>query len=74
VRAPLGALFRRGEQWATYKLVDGRARLTDVTLGEADGTWRVVTQGLDAGYTVILFPGATIADGGRVRPRDLPAQ
>jgi HlyD family secretion protein len=74
VRAPLGALFRRGDQWATYKLVDGRARLTDVTIGEADGTWRVVTQGLSAGDTVILFPGATIADGARVRPREQATQ
>jgi hypothetical protein len=34
----------------------------------------VVTQGLAAGDTVILFPGATIADGVRVRPRVKPAQ
>jgi HlyD family secretion protein len=74
VRAPLGALFRRGDQWAAYKLDGNRARLTDVTIGEADGTWRVVTKGLAAGDTVILFPGATIADGVRVRPRVKPAQ
>lgn len=69
VRVPLGALFRRGEQWSAYSVVDGRARLTDVAVGEADGTWRVVTQGLDEGDTVILFPGASISDGARVKPR-----
>jgi HlyD family secretion protein len=69
VRAPLGTLFRRGEQWSTYKVVGSRARLTDVSVGESDGTWRVVTQGLAEGDTVILFPGATIADGKRVKPR-----
>ena len=30
VRVPLGALFRRGDGWALYKVVDGRAKLTEV--------------------------------------------
>src|SRR5262245_47193617 len=37
VRAPLGALFRRGEGWAAYKVVDGRATLTDEGAAGADG-------------------------------------
>ncbi|MDR2215286.1 MAG: efflux RND transporter periplasmic adaptor subunit [Nevskiaceae bacterium] len=73
VRAPLGALFRRGEQWSAYKVVEGRARLIDVSVGEADSTWRVVTQGLNEGDTVIVFPGATIADGMRVKARAVVA-
>lgn len=68
-RAPLGALFRRGAGWAVYKVVDGRAVLTEVTTGIADTDYRVVTAGLAAGDTVILFPGDTIHDGLRVRPR-----
>jgi HlyD family secretion protein len=69
VRAPLGALFRRDAGWAVYKVVDGRARLTDVTVGIADGSYRQITGGLAAGDQVLLFPGVTIKDGQMVVQR-----
>lgn len=69
VRVPLGALFRNGEQWSVYKVVDGRAVLTAVDVGVADGTYRAATKGVNAGDTVILFPASTIADGLRVKAR-----
>jgi HlyD family secretion protein len=69
VRAPLGALFRHGEGWAVYKVVDGRARLTPVTTGIADTSYRQITDGLAAGDTVILFPASTVSEGLRVTPR-----
>jgi HlyD family secretion protein len=69
VRAPLGALFRRDAGWAVYKVVDGRARLTDVTVGIADGSYRQITAGLVAGDQVLLFPGVTVKDGQMVAPR-----
>ena len=69
VRAPLGALFRRGQQWSVYQVVNGRAAVKDVQVGVADSGYRVVTQGLTAGDVVVLFPGSTISDGTRLRPR-----
>jgi len=69
VRAPLGALFRQGDGWAVYKLVDGRARLQAVQTGIADTDHREITGGLAAGDTVILFPGSTITENLRVKPR-----
>jgi HlyD family secretion protein len=69
VRAPLGALFRHEDGWAVYKVVDGQARLTPVTAGIADSSHREITEGLADGDTVILFPGATISDGLKVKPR-----
>jgi hypothetical protein len=30
---PTSALFRRGADWAVYRIVDGRARLSNVRLG-----------------------------------------
>jgi len=69
IRAPLGALFRREEGWATYKRVDGRAVLTPVVAADADSRYRVVTSGLSAGDEVILFPSSTIMDGARVKAR-----
>jgi HlyD family secretion protein len=67
LRVPLGALFRQGDGWAVYRVVDGRARRTAVPTGIADENFRTVTSGLSAGDAVILFPGADVGDGVRVR-------
>jgi HlyD family secretion protein len=69
VRAPLGALFRHPEGWAVYKIVEGQTVLTPVTAGISDTTYREIKTGLAAGDTVVLFPGSTISDGLRVKPR-----
>jgi HlyD family secretion protein len=69
MRAPLGALFRQGEGWAVYKVVDGRARLTEVAIGVADSNYRQITGGLSAGDQVLLFPANTIKDGQMVVQR-----
>jgi HlyD family secretion protein len=69
VRVPLGALFRHGEDWATYRVVDGRAVLTPLATGIADDSHRVVTQGVSAGDTVVLFPGNAVTDGQSVARR-----
>jgi HlyD family secretion protein len=69
IRAPLGALFRREEGWAAYKVVDGHAVLTPIVAADADSRYRVVTSGLSAEDEVILFPSSTIMDGSRVKAR-----
>jgi HlyD family secretion protein len=70
VRAPLGALFRKGDGWAVYKVMDGRAVLTDVVAAEADGQYRAITSGLTEADEVIVFPSNTITDGARVKARE----
>jgi HlyD family secretion protein len=69
LRIPLGALFRDGDGWATYKVVDGRAVFTRLTTGVADDSYRVVQSGLAAGDEVILFPGPEIGNDARVTQR-----
>jgi HlyD family secretion protein len=69
VRVPLGALFRRGDGWAVYKVVDGRVAVTPVEVAQADGRYRVVTRGVQDGDSVIVFPSNAITDGTRVKPR-----
>jgi HlyD family secretion protein len=69
VRVPLGALFRHGDGWATYRVVDGHAVLTAVVTGIADENHRVVTSGVAAGETVVLFPGNAVTDGQSVVQR-----
>jgi len=70
LRAPLGALFRKGDGWAVYKVIDGRAVVTDVVATQADGQYRAITSGLAEGDEVIVFPSNAIADGARVKARE----
>jgi HlyD family secretion protein len=69
LRVPLGALFRQGQGWALYKVVDGRAALTEVQVAEADPHFRAITSGVTEGDSVIVFPSAAISDGTRIKPR-----
>lgn len=68
LKVPAGALFRLGEQWATFVLVNGHARLRTVMVGRSSGTETQILQGLQAGDSVILYPGSRVQDGQRVTP------
>ncbi|MBA5638267.1 efflux RND transporter periplasmic adaptor subunit [Duganella sp. LX20W] len=67
LRVPVGAVFRQGEDWATYVIDGDRARLRTVRLGPRNQREAVVLQGLKAGEVVVLYPPDTLADGLRVR-------
>ncbi|HWH69774.1 MAG TPA: HlyD family efflux transporter periplasmic adaptor subunit, partial [Candidatus Sulfotelmatobacter sp.] len=68
LKVPAGALFRQGDQWATFVLAEGRARLRLVKAGRSSGTETQVLEGLKAGEEVIIYPGSRIKDGQRVKP------
>jgi HlyD family secretion protein len=68
---PSSALFRKGNEWAAFQVVDGTARLTPVDIGHNNGTLAEVLKGLKAGDMVVLYPGPSLADGGRVTRRDI---
>lgn len=69
IRVPLGALFRSGDGWAVYKVVDDKAVLTAVEPAQSDGRFRAIASGITEGDQVIVFPSSTISDGVRVTPR-----
>jgi HlyD family secretion protein len=69
MKVPTSALFRHGEKWAVYVIVDGRARRTLLELGHQTGQYAEVVSGLAGGARVILHPGDTLVDGVRVRER-----
>lgn len=69
LKAPLGALVRQDGGWAVFRIQDGRARLTPVTVGALTDREVEVRQGLKAGDRVVVFPSDRVADGVRVRPR-----
>ncbi len=67
--APLGALFRLGENWAAFVVEDGRARRRLVELGRLNQHEVEIVSGLAAGEVVVLYPRGRIADGVAVTAR-----
>lgn len=67
---PLGALFKRGDDWATFVVTDGRAHLRSIKLGPRGTRQAVVEKGLEPGERVIIYPTDAVRDGARVRLRD----
>jgi HlyD family secretion protein len=67
LQVPAGALFRQGDEWATFVVIDGRAELRRVKAGHSSGTQTQVLEGLKPGEQVILYPGSRVQPGQRVR-------
>ncbi|MBL9138875.1 MAG: HlyD family efflux transporter periplasmic adaptor subunit [Verrucomicrobiales bacterium] len=68
LKLPAGALFRSGNDWSVYRLVNGRATRTQVQVGRSSGTETQIVSGLEEGEQVILYPGDRVRDGIRVKP------
>lgn len=63
---PVGALFRDGQDWATYVVREGRVVLQRIELGERNEDYAQVLAGAGAGDRVILHPSDQVAEGVRV--------
>jgi len=66
LKAPAGALFRHGDQWAAFVVENGRAALRTVKAGRACGAETQILDGLKEGASVIVYPGDRVRDGQRV--------
>lgn len=66
---PQSAVFRQGEGWAVYAIVDGVARLRPVEIGLKNGMEVEIRGGLAEGDRVVVFPGDRVAEGARVTAR-----
>ena len=64
-----GALFREGNEWKTYVLQNGAAKLTHVVVGHSDGRMTEILSGLAVGDEVLLHPPDTVSDGRAVQKR-----
>lgn len=63
LRIPSGAIFRQGEAWATYRVVNRRAELRKIEIGKNNGLEAEVLGGLKAGDRVVLHPGDRVESG-----------
>jgi HlyD family secretion protein len=72
VKVPVGGLFRRGDDWAAFRVEGEQAQLQPVQLGQRNDEEAQIVMGLSAGQTVVLHPPDTLMDGARVRVREMP--
>jgi HlyD family secretion protein len=66
---PANTAFRSGEGWAVFAVVEGRARLTPVVIGQVNAEHVEIRRGLRAGDAVIMYPGDSVREGVRVEQR-----
>ncbi|WP_437963870.1 HlyD family efflux transporter periplasmic adaptor subunit [Sorangium sp. So ce260] len=69
LKVPQTALFRRGERWAAFALVDGHARLREVEIGRRSGGYAELLAGMNEGDRVVVHPSDKLQDGARVEVR-----
>jgi HlyD family secretion protein len=65
---PAGALFRSGEDWALFRIEDGRARQREVVLGRRSGLEAEILTGVEAGDQIVVHPDDRVSEGARVEP------
>jgi HlyD family secretion protein len=63
LQVPLGALFRRGTDWAVFVVEGGVARERIVTLGQRGAREAEVLEGLEAGDVIVTHPSDAVAEG-----------
>jgi HlyD family secretion protein len=71
LKVPSGGLFRNPEtrEWSVFRAVDGKAQLTEISIGRDNGLEAEVLDGLDEGDLIVLHPGDRVKEGARVRVR-----
>jgi HlyD family secretion protein len=69
LKVPAGAVFRRGDDRAVYRVTDGKAELRPVRIGQNNGIEAEVLEGLEEGAQVIVHPSDKIKDGVALAPR-----
>ena len=66
---PLTALFRDGDKWAMFVEEDGRAVLRHVEVGQKNGVFAEIRDGVAAGEKVVMHPSDRVSDGVRIASR-----
>ncbi len=67
IAVPERAIFRRGGEWHLFKVENGRAVLTPVTVGLRSMEWAEIQEGVNEGDTIVADPSNDLEDGMAVR-------
>ena len=68
LQIPTAALFRRGNEWVTFVVGGGKAKLAKIKVEHNNGEAVEVKEGLSEGQEVILYPPDTVDDGVAIKP------
>lgn len=66
---PVGALFRKDDNWAVFAVANGRARTTPVQIGQRNSRFAEILSGLGEGDRVVLHPSDRVSEGVAVAER-----
>jgi HlyD family secretion protein len=66
---PASALFRKGDEWATFVVRNGHARTTLVRIGHRNNRTAEIISGLSVGDRVVLHPSDRVGEGTAVAER-----
>ena len=69
LKAPVGALFREGEQWMLFMVEGDRARKRAVRVPRRNSVEALVEDGVEPGSRVIVYPSDAVTDGSRLELR-----
>lgn len=68
IAVPERAIFRRDDEWHLFKVENGRAVLTAVSVGLRSMEWAEIQDGVEEGAAIIADPSNDLEDGMAVRP------
>jgi HlyD family secretion protein len=66
ISVPTGTLFRQGEAWQVYRIIDDAAELTTVQVGKTNGRRAEIQSGITESDRLILHPTESIHTGVQV--------
>lgn len=69
LRVPSSALFRVGESWSVFVMVDGVATQRQIDISHNNGNQAQVVSGLTEGEQVVIYPSAAIQNGAAITRR-----
>ncbi|MNC93295.1 hypothetical protein D3C83_98890 [compost metagenome] len=62
----MGALFREGERWMVFVAEGGEARRREVKLERRNSLEAMVSDGVQPGERVVVYPSDALRDGSRI--------
>jgi HlyD family secretion protein len=69
VKVPTSSLFRHEAKWAVFRVLEERAVLQVVEIGQRNGLEAEVLGGINPGDSIVVYPSEAIGDGVTVAPR-----